>query len=238
MWRGINTLLFKLELLLVLVQRCVSSVHLDSCEFLNQSITTHTPSLDWLSILYYPWELHNYPVLSCSLLLVVRVVCGFLCWRIWVLFFCLVTIIRGRSSFGWSYSPFSTLRHVFFMRRTWNSVPWWISWVKRNCELSVRNMSAKKKDLLSSAMKRTSEWFFILFIRLFCFSIYFSFQFWSRNRFSFAVIKHKKIHSLLHRFRISSQEVSSDVTVHVGEASFSLHKVDSRSIFSDQSLWC
>ncbi|KAH0918333.1 hypothetical protein HID58_025993 [Brassica napus] len=42
-------------------------------------------------------------------------------------------------------------------------------------------MSAKKKDLLSSAMKRTSEW-------------------------------------------ISSQEVSSDVTVHVGEASFSLHK--------------
>jgi len=53
--------------------------------------------------------------------------------------------------------------------------------VKRNCELSVRNMSAKKKDLLSSAMKRTSEW-------------------------------------------ISSQEVSSDVTVHVGEASFSLHK--------------
>lgn len=53
--------------------------------------------------------------------------------------------------------------------------------MKRNCELSVRNMSAKKKDLLSSAMKRTSEW-------------------------------------------ISSQEVSSDVTVHVGEASFSLHK--------------
>ncbi|CAH2043224.1 unnamed protein product [Thlaspi arvense] len=42
-------------------------------------------------------------------------------------------------------------------------------------------MSVKKKDLLSSAMKRTSEW-------------------------------------------ISSQEVSSDVTVHVGEASFSLHK--------------
>ncbi|KAH0911852.1 hypothetical protein HID58_035173 [Brassica napus] len=42
-------------------------------------------------------------------------------------------------------------------------------------------MSAKKKDLLSSAMKRTSVW-------------------------------------------ISSQEVSSDVTVHVGEASFSLHK--------------
>jgi hypothetical protein len=54
-------------------------------------------------------------------------------------------------------------------------------------------MSAKKKDLLSSAMKRTSEW-------------------------------------------ISSQEVSSDVTVHVGEASFSLHKVDYRSVFSDQSL--
>ncbi|KAJ0239103.1 BTB/POZ domain-containing protein SR1IP1 [Hirschfeldia incana] len=42
-------------------------------------------------------------------------------------------------------------------------------------------MSAKKKDPLSSAMKRTSEW-------------------------------------------ISSQEVSSDVNVHVGEASFSLHK--------------
>ncbi|KFK28391.1 hypothetical protein AALP_AA8G509000 [Arabis alpina] len=42
-------------------------------------------------------------------------------------------------------------------------------------------MSAKKKDLFSSAMKRTSEW-------------------------------------------ISSQEVSSDVTVHIGEASFSLHK--------------
>ncbi|CAN6874262.1 BTB/POZ domain-containing protein SR1IP1 [Brassica napus] len=42
-------------------------------------------------------------------------------------------------------------------------------------------MSAKKKDLLSSAMKRTSEW-------------------------------------------ISSQEVFSDVTVHVGEASFLLHK--------------
>ncbi|KAL1196491.1 BTB/POZ domain-containing protein SR1IP1 [Cardamine amara subsp. amara] len=42
-------------------------------------------------------------------------------------------------------------------------------------------MSAKKQDLLSSAMKRTSEW-------------------------------------------ISSQELSSDVTVHVGEASFSLHK--------------
>lgn len=35
--------------------------------------------------------------------------------------------------------------------------------MRRNCELSVRNMLAKKKDLLSSAMKRTSEWFFILF---------------------------------------------------------------------------
>ncbi|CAN8251430.1 unnamed protein product [Cochlearia groenlandica] len=42
-------------------------------------------------------------------------------------------------------------------------------------------MSEKKKDLLSSAMKRTSEW-------------------------------------------ISSQEVSSDVTVHIREVSFSLHK--------------
>ncbi|XVF17553.1 hypothetical protein REPUB_Repub10bG0133300 [Reevesia pubescens] len=43
------------------------------------------------------------------------------------------------------------------------------------------NMSSKKKELLSSAMKRTSEW-------------------------------------------ISSQEIPSDVTVHVGGASFSLHK--------------
>ncbi|XP_010559030.1 PREDICTED: BTB/POZ domain-containing protein At5g67385-like isoform X2 [Tarenaya hassleriana] len=42
-------------------------------------------------------------------------------------------------------------------------------------------MSAKKKELMSSAMKRTSEW-------------------------------------------ISSQEIPSDVTAHVGEASFSLHK--------------
>ncbi|CAL9246975.1 unnamed protein product [Arabidopsis halleri] len=42
-------------------------------------------------------------------------------------------------------------------------------------------MSAKKKELLSSAMERTSEW-------------------------------------------ISSQEIPSDVTVHVGETSFSLHK--------------
>lgn len=67
--------------------------------------------------------------------------------------------------------------------------------------------------------------------RLFYFSqSIFSFHFF------FWVIKHKNPIFFLHRFRISSQEVSSDVTVDVGEASFSLHKVNSRSKFTDQSL--
>lgn len=177
MERNQYSLFYNLELLVWYKDVCL--IHLDSSQFLNQSITTHTPSLDWLPILYSPLEWHNYPVLSCSLLLVVRVVYGFLCLENLSSLFLFGHNYqkRGRSSFSWSYSLSfsSTLRHVFFMRRTWNSVPWWISWVKRNCELSVRNMSAKKKDLLSSAMKRTSEWFFILFIRLFCFSIHFLF---------------------------------------------------------------
>ncbi|CAL5370989.1 unnamed protein product [Camellia sinensis] len=53
--------------------------------------------------------------------------------------------------------------------------------VDLNQEQTASPMSAKKKELLSTAMKRTSEWIF-------------------------------------------SQEIPSDVTVHIGAASFSLHK--------------
>lgn len=79
-------------------------------------------------------------------------------------------------------------------------------------------MSAKK-ELLSLAMKRTSEWFLTLF-----FSFLFSTFFFLNFHFLCFVIM-KSVDSYKTGFRISSQEIPSDVTVHVGETSFSLHKV-------------
>lgn len=88
------------------------------------------------------------------------------------------------------------------------------------------NMASKKKELLSTAMKRTSEWFDSCIFFGFIFLLY--------------RLSHKEFQDLVSIFyigylhnedgtmnycRIFSQEIPSDVTVHAEGASFSLHKV-------------
>ena len=89
------------------------------------------------------------------------------------------------------------------------------------------NMSTKKKELLSTAMKRTSEWsalptslfsFFLSFFLLVIFLLYIEFLFLNLNG--------NTEDGTLYMYRIFSQEIPSDVTVHSGGASFSLHKVE------------
>ncbi|KHN12984.1 BTB/POZ domain-containing protein [Glycine soja] len=70
--------------------------------------------------------------------------------------------------------------------------------VPAGCDLSL-----KKKELLSSAMKRTSEWYASCPL----------------NETNTLVAFMSNVHNL-----IFSQEIPSDVNVQVGEASFSLHK--------------
>lgn len=89
---------------------------------------------------------------------------------------------------------------------------------------STTNMSSKKKELQSTAMKRTSEWFDSL---PFCF-IYVFIE--GINCFSFLFLSFSYNYALdmtntINLYRIFSQEIPSDVTVHAGGASFSLHKV-------------
>ena len=85
------------------------------------------------------------------------------------------------------------------------------------------NVSIKKKELHSDAMKRTSEWFdFIL-------SFFLSFSFPGKYFYelkNLVSLPRKSTEDLAFNFnRIFSQEIPSDIEVHVGGVSFSLHKV-------------
>lgn len=91
---------------------------------------------------------------------------------------------------------------------------------------STTSMSSKKKELLSTAMKRTSEWFDSL---PFCF-FYVFIEGLLINCFSFSFLSFSyycvlDMTNTINLHRIFSQEIPSDVTVHAGGASFSLHKV-------------
>lgn len=99
---------------------------------------------------------------------------------------------------------------------------------------SAANMSSKKKELLSTAMKRTSEWFELILLFLYplvfvCINFLVCFL-------ETCVINGN---GTMNFFRIFSQEIPSDVTVLAGGASFSLHKVgflNLDSSFSVQSI--
>lgn len=94
---------------------------------------------------------------------------------------------------------------------------------------SSLNMSSKK-ELLSTAMKRTSEWYgLLLFNQSF-------FKLAAMEVFTVSLLG--LFCSVLFLFRIFSQEIPSDVTVHVGEASFSLHKVQQYNSSSKFEFRC
>lgn len=79
------------------------------------------------------------------------------------------------------------------------------------------DVSLKRKQLLSNAMKRTSDWYVpetYIFLLLLT----------SLDRMRIHEKGKKKLVSCS-CYRIFSQEIPSDVTVEVGGASFQLHKV-------------
>lgn len=85
------------------------------------------------------------------------------------------------------------------------------------------NMSIKKKELLSDAMKRTSDWFAFILSSFLSFSFPGKYVYELKNLVSLPRIFFEDL--ALNSNRIFSQEIPSDVEVHIGGVIFSLHKV-------------
>lgn len=103
---------------------------------------------------------------------------------------------------------------------------------------TASDLSLKKKELLSSAMKRTSEWYICL-----CSSKMLWWLLYMSNVLNMLILCLFATFCLIERlnqmncccccllnYRIFSQEIPSDVKVRVGEASFSIHKVVSLNL--------
>lgn len=91
---------------------------------------------------------------------------------------------------------------------------------------ATSTVSAKKKELLSTAMKRTSEWFLFPTLLFSSFSL-------SRLALLHKGSEISNLVALVREFlrvslnfsRIFSQEIPIDVIIHAGGTAFSLHKV-------------